>query len=93
MDLLYLVERELRRRKYSPKTVQTYLGCLRGFLAKCGKEPRRITKEDVRAYLDYLCVNNKAASTLNVNLQALKFALEQILNKRFFVKMPYSKVP
>ncbi len=63
------------------------------FLKRCHKEPRKITKTDVRDYLEYLCKNNKSASTLNVHLQAIKFALEEILNKRFFVKLPYSKVP
>jgi site-specific recombinase XerD len=32
-----------------------------------------------------------SASTLNLNLQALKFSLENILNKRFFLNLPFSK--
>ncbi|MFH1637442.1 MAG: tyrosine-type recombinase/integrase [Candidatus Woesearchaeota archaeon] len=93
MDLLYLMKRELLRRKYSHRTIVTYSHCLRHFLNWCEKEPRRITKYDVSRYLYRLCDHKKSASTLNVNLQAIKFALEEILNKRFFVKMPYSKVP
>lgn len=93
MDLLYLMKRELLRRKYSHRTIVTYSHCVRYFLKWVGKEPRRITKYDVSRYLHKLCDDEKSASTLNVHLQSIKFALEEILNKRFFVKMPYSKVP
>ncbi|MBU1322195.1 MAG: tyrosine-type recombinase/integrase [Nanoarchaeota archaeon] len=82
------------RRNYSLQTIKAYVFCMKKFLLWCGdKEPRRVTKYDIRNYLDWLCENKKSASTLNVHLQALKFALEQILNKRFFVNLPFSKVP
>jgi integrase/recombinase XerD len=93
MDLLYLVEKELLRRNRSPQTVKTYLFCLKQFLAWLGKEPRKATKTDVQNYLYKLVDERKAARTLNVHLMAVKFALEEILNKRFFVKIPFSKVP
>ena len=93
MDLIYLVKKEMFRRKYSVRTIKSYAFCLDKFLRWCGKEPRRITKVDVRLYLDWLCERNKSASTLNLYLQAVKFALEEILNKRFFVRLPYSKMP
>jgi integrase/recombinase XerD len=91
MDLLYLVKKEMIRRKYSHRTIVTYSHCLRRFLNQCPKEPRKITKKDIREFLEKMTIN-RSASTLNVYLQAIKFALEEILNKRFFVKMPYSKV-
>lgn len=93
MDIIYLMKREMLRRNYSHRTIKSYLYCLKNFLKKCHKEPRRFTKGDVRDYLDRLCGRGMSASTLNLNLQALKFAFEEILNKRFFVKLPYSKVP
>ncbi|OGM02206.1 hypothetical protein A3K72_00870 [Candidatus Woesearchaeota archaeon RBG_13_36_6] len=93
MDIIYLMKKELFRRKYSIKTIKSYCLCMSQFLKRCHKEPRKITKTDVRDYLEYLCKNNKSASTLNLHLQAIKFALEEILNKRFFVKLPYSKLP
>jgi len=92
MDLVELMKKELLRRNYSLRTIESYVFCLKKFLLGCrDKEPRRITKHDVKDYLDWLCEKNLAASTLNLNLQALKFALENLLNKRFFVNLPYSK--
>ncbi|MDP4039767.1 MAG: tyrosine-type recombinase/integrase [Candidatus Pacearchaeota archaeon] len=93
MDILYLMERELFRRRYSPKTVKSYIYCMRNFLKKCQKEPRKITKYDVKEYIYYLSEKNLSGSTLNLYLQSIKFALEEILNKKFFIQLPYSKTP
>jgi site-specific recombinase XerD len=94
MDIVELMKKELLRRHYSPKTLVAYVYCLKKFLLWCkDKEPRRFTKHDVKEYLDVLCEKNRAASTLNLHQQALKFALGNILNKRFFINLPYSKLP
>ncbi len=94
MDIVELMRKELVRRHYSPRTVETYAFCLNKFLLWLGgKEPRRINKRDIRDYLDWLCERRVAASTLNLSLQALKFCLENVLNKRFFLNLPFSKVP
>lgn len=93
LDLIYLTERELFRRKYSPRTIKTYSECLRNFLKFCRKEPRKITKKDAKDYLEKLSEENKSGSTINISLQSIKFAMENVLNKRFFVKVHYSKTP
>jgi len=94
MDLVELMKKELLRRHYSSRTVESYSFCLKKFLLWCkDKEPRTITKRDVKAYLDELCERGVAASTLNLHQQALKFALMNVLNKRFFINLPYSKLP
>ena len=96
MDLLYLVRQEMQRRGYSNQTIKTYLFCLKKFLffMKDKEDLRTITRYDVKRYLLWLSDHEKAKSTLNVHLQAIKFALEEILNKRMiFVKLPYAKVP
>ncbi|MBN2459635.1 tyrosine-type recombinase/integrase [Candidatus Woesearchaeota archaeon] len=98
MDLVELMRKELVRRHYSPKTVDSYVFCVRKFLLWCkandkDKEPRRITKQDIKDYLAWLCEKGVAASTLNLHQQALKFALLSVLNKKFFVNLPFSKVP
>ena len=92
MDIIELMKRELIRRKYSYRTIKSYVFCFNQFLKKCHKEPRKMNKSDVTDYLDSIAYKS-SASTLNLHLQSIKFALEQILNKRFFVKMPFSKVP
>ncbi len=94
MDILYSMQREMIRRRYSVNTIKAYLDCTKKFLKYCQKEPKQINKSDVRAYLNYLASKPLSSSSLNQSLMAAKFALEQILNKRwYFIKLPYSKRP
>lgn len=81
------------RRKYSPRTIKTYLVYIKEFLKFCHKEPRRFTKKDVKEYLDYLVEKKKSGSLININLNALGFVIKNILNKNFMFKIKYSKTP
>lgn len=93
MDVVELMKKEMLRRKYSLRTIKSYVYCLNKFLKYCHKDPRKINKRDVKDYLDRLVEKNRSGSTINVNLQALKFLVKEILYKNFSVKIKYSKVP
>src|SRR3989344_7259572 len=93
MDLIELMKKEMLRRKYSLRTIKTYRDCLNKFLLFCKKEPRKINKKDIKDYLNNLQERNKTGSTINIHLNALKFAMEEILNKNFMVRIKYSKTP
>jgi integrase/recombinase XerD len=93
MDILEKFKKEGLRRRYSLKTIHTYLFCIKNFLEYCSKEPKKFTKHDIISYLDKIAEKGKAGSTINVNLQALKFMMEYVLNKRkYFYNIRYSKV-
>ncbi len=91
MDLVYSMVRELRRRHYSERTVKTYSWCVARFLHRIRKEPRSVTKHDIKEYLTILAERGVSASTLNVHLQALKFAFDNLLGKRLYIRLPCSK--
>lgn len=93
MDLINLVRKEMLRRNYSRKSIKTYVQCLKQFLRVCHKEPRRITKSDIKDYLTGLAESDKSGSTLNVHLNAIKFATKEILNKKWVVGIRFSKAP
>lgn len=93
LDVIELVKKDMFRRKYSERTVKSYIFCLRKFLDFCHKEPRKISKKDVKEYLDRLASKNVSGSTINLHLNALKFMLENILNKRYMIRIKYSKTP
>jgi len=92
MDIIYKMQMELRRRKYSSKTQKAYLFYFRRFLVWSQKELRRITRYDVEAYLDYLALKGHSGSTLNLNLQAIKFGLG-LINKRIVLNMKHARLP
>ncbi|MBS3150443.1 tyrosine-type recombinase/integrase [Candidatus Woesearchaeota archaeon] len=93
MDVIFSMEKEMLRRNYSYRTVKTYIGCVKNFLNFCHVEQRKISKEDVRGYLDNLVNRGSSGNTINVHLNAIGFLVRQILNKNFMIKIKYSKVP
>ena len=93
MDVIELLKKEMLRRGYSLRTIKTYVACLKDFLRHCRKEPRKITKADVKEYLEKLSEKEKSGSTLNVHLSALIFLMRNILNKNFTAKIKYSRTP
>jgi integrase/recombinase XerD len=87
------MKKEMLRRRYSIKTISTYVFCFKEFLNWSKKEPRKITKSDVKEFLYLKSEKNASESTLNLYLQSIKYPLQFILNKNhFFVKLPYSRV-
>ena len=93
MDPINLIQKEGRRRGLSYKTIKTYCNCMKTFLKYYKNDPIKISKNDIKEYLDKLLEKNVSNSTLNVNLMALKFFTKNILNKNFWIYIKFSKVP
>ena len=93
MDFHEIALKEMRRRKYSPRTIETYLYCINRFLNRTQKEVSKISKVDVKKYLYELSERNKSGNTINIHLNAIRFLLEDILNKNMKLNIKYSKTP
>jgi integrase/recombinase XerD len=91
MDIFYLMEREMQRRGLSPRSIKSYLENVRYFLDYCRKDPKKITKKDVREYLIHLYDSKKSPSTQNLAYSSIKFMLNQILYKSWKLNMRFSK--
>lgn len=90
-DPFYNLERELKIRGLSRKTIKAYLMYNRSFIAWIKKSPRDVGQEDVRRYLEYLIDRGSAASTVNVAINALKFYYAQTLRRKFFFDIKHAK--
>ena len=93
MEINDAIRKECLRRRYSEKTIKTYITCVNLFFKKCKKEPKKVTKKDVREFLENLAEKGRAGNTLNVYLNALKFVFEDLLGKRMRLNIRYSKRP
>ena len=94
MDYIDSMKKELLRRKYSDKTIKTYIYCIRKFLKNSKKEPKKINKSDIINYLNSFIEKDFTGSTINVYLQSIKFLMEEVLHKkRAFYNIKYSKTP
>lgn len=87
--LLDSVRKEIRRRNYSYRTEQAYVGWIIRFIRFSGtKHPADIGEDEITAYLNYLANDREvAASTQNQALCALVFLYDHILN----IPMPLLK--
>ena len=79
--LLDLVRDELRRRHYSPRTAEAYVGWIKRFIRFHGRRhPRDLDIEHVKSFLSALATEgNVAASTQNQALAAIVFLYRDIL--------------
>jgi excisionase family DNA binding protein len=89
----YLIplQKELSIRKYSRRTIKSYLRYNRDLLLFTGKKPEEIVNEDIKKYLYYLVEEKKVTtSTLNIIINVLKFYYGEVLRKNFIyeVKRP-----
>jgi len=93
MDSIYLMQKEMLRRGYSQRTIITYTQCIRQFMRYNREDIRKATKLDIKNYIDKHVEKKNSGSTLNVNINAIKFLMEEILNKKITLKIRYSKTP
>ncbi|MCD6476894.1 MAG: phage integrase N-terminal SAM-like domain-containing protein [Candidatus Aenigmarchaeota archaeon] len=92
MRIKEAISREASRRRYSKRTIETYQFCVRKFFEYCKKDPKKVSKKDIREFLE-ISLKNKSGNTINVYLNSLKFYFEEILGKKMKLNIKYSKVP
>ena len=92
-DPIYQLRQEMKLRKFSPKTIKSYLHYITDLLEFSSKNPKAVSTDDIRRYLENLADNEKSASTLNIAHSAFKLYFEKILNRRFFASIPRAKQP
>jgi site-specific recombinase XerD len=74
------LEAELRSRKYSPRTIVSYIYHNRDLCRTLQKPPEKITAEDIKKYLAYQNGSRSlSASTMNLALSAFKFFYDNVL--------------
>lgn len=93
IDLDHAVRRELKRRRCSDKTVKAYLYWIHRFMKYSGKTLDKISKKDVQEFLFHLDEKELAGNTMNVAHMSLRFLFEEVLDKRIWIDIKYSKTP
>lgn len=90
-DPMYNLERELKIRGFSHKTIKAYLHYNRKFLNYARKSPKEIANEDIKRYLEFLANREVSNATLNLAINALKFYYAQVLKRKFFFDIKHPK--
>jgi site-specific recombinase XerD len=92
-DPMLKLKQEMKLRKFSPKTIKSYLYYITDLLKYSNKNPKTVNTDDIRQYLESLADNNLSASTLNIAHSAFRLYFEKILCRRFFAHIPRAKCP
>jgi len=87
------IRRECRRRRYSPRTAKTYLYCINRFLKFTKKELGHISKKDVRLFLEHLSDEGLTGNSMNTYHMAIRFLFIDVLDKKIWIDIKYSKTP
>jgi integrase/recombinase XerD len=92
VDVEAAVRRECKRRRYSERTAKTYVFCINRFLKWSNKDIGKVSKKDVRMFLEHLS-SDKTGSTMNVYHMAIRFLFQDVLDKKMWINIHYSKIP
>ncbi len=93
IDWASAVKKECKRRRYSEKTAKTYIYCIENFLKFTSKGLDKISKKDVRLFLENLSEKGRAGNTMNVYHMSIRFLFQNVLDKKMWINIGYSKIP
>nr|MDD3720380.1 tyrosine-type recombinase/integrase [Candidatus Gracilibacteria bacterium] len=85
------LERELKYRNYSPRTIEVYINCTEYFLKYIKNDLSKISKETIIDFTIHLQTKNKAPKTINLYKDAIKFFLKEVLKLNLDFEIKLSK--
>lgn len=86
-------ERELIIRNYSPRTIKSYLACLRDFFGFIGEEVSSPNIEIIKDFLKKKYLKNYAPETVNLYLNAIKFFYRYVIKCFCGIDIKFARRP
>jgi len=88
---LLKIKEELRLRNYSPRTIESYLGCLKDFLFAKRDDLNRVDIDFIRKFLLNKQEKGFAPQTINLYLNAIKFFYRDVLKSFQKIDLKFAK--
>lgn len=85
------LERELKYRNYSSKTIKSYTTCIKYFLQKIDENPENIDRENIIDFLLFLQEKKKAPKTINLYKEVIKFFYREVLKIEKDIDIKFSR--
>jgi integrase/recombinase XerD len=90
-ELLQKIKNELRLRNYSPRTIESYLGCLTDYFKYI-----KIIKKDleinlIKKYLLEKQDRGQSSQTINLHLQAIKYFYREVMKSKTEIDIKFAK--
>lgn len=90
-ELLEKIKQELRLRNYSPRTVESYLGCLNEYFKYIKNIKKEPEIELIKKYLLEKQERKQSSQTINLHLQAIKYFYREIMKSDAVVDVKFAK--
>ena len=90
-ELLKQTWQELKLRNYSPKTVQSYLLCLRNYFNYAKINLDKIDENKIKFFLLNKQDKNYSSQTVNLYLNSIKFFYREVLKSSQKISLKFSK--
>jgi len=90
-QVLQKVERELKLRNYSSKTVQAYLFCIKEYLKYKKTGFDQLDEENIKDYLLQMQDCGKSSQTINLHLNAIKYFYRDVLKNYNKISIKFAK--
>jgi site-specific recombinase XerD len=90
-EYIQRLERELKYRSYSTKTIKAYSTCIKIFLEKIDKKPEDISRDQIIDFILYLQSKDKAPKTINLYKEAIKFFYKDVLKQEKNIDIKLSR--
>jgi site-specific recombinase XerD len=90
-QVLQKVERELKLRNYSNKTVKAYLFCTKEYLKYKKADFDQLDEENIKDYLLQMQYDSKSPQTINLHLNAIKYFYRDVLKNNSEINIKFAK--
>lgn len=90
-EILQKVERELKLRAYSARTIDAYSFCIREYLNFKKVEFEKLNEENIKDYLLNLQDSGKSSQTINLHLNSIKYLYREIFKNNRKINIKYAK--
>jgi integrase/recombinase XerD len=82
---------EMRLRNYSPKTIESYMHCVREYFKYRKRNLQRANPDNMKSFLLNKLDNGFAPQTINLYLNAIKFFYREIVNSSKYINIRFAK--
>lgn len=90
-DLLQKIERELKLRNYSQKTIKSYLGCLLDYFRYIKDVKKEPEIELIKKYLLLKQERGQSSQTINLHLNAVRYFYREIFKSKIEIDLRFAK--
>ena len=90
-ELLKKIENELKLRNYSPRTIESYLGCLADYFKHIKIVKKEPEINSIKKYLLEKQDKGQSSRTINVHLQAIKYFYGEVMKNKTEIDIKFAK--